>query len=217
MKQLKRISSVLMGCVLALPGLSDLTGTAPACYNQSFTSSKGPLDGWNIDYDWTGNEHQMGNQKNASFLPQFNGRKNVLKMSVPSGFETKVETPLIPYEAGDMYKCTFDIYIENVAVHALFQGYNLKPGIPPSEPAQMQNLRRMYKAEYVQEEKGGWRTVTVSIPNPQISTTAYRHLKKIRYITVLMYVPGDTYFKDGNFYISNVNVVKLPGKVTVSK
>ena len=43
----------------------------------------------------------MGNHKNASVLPVFRAKEKVLKMAVPSGFETKVETPLIPYERSE--------------------------------------------------------------------------------------------------------------------
>jgi hypothetical protein len=216
MKRMQHISLAVLGFVLALPSLA-ATAETNYCYNSTFTSSKGPLDGWNVNYDWTGNTKQMGNHDNVSVLPSFNGRTNVLKIAVPSGFESKVETPLIPYEVGDMYQCTFDICVEKVVVNTLFQGYNLKPGIPPSETPKLQNMRRMYKAEYVASKGTMWKTVTVSLPNAQITELSYSHLKKIRYITVLMYVPGATYFEDGNFYISNVRIVKLPGKAKVVK
>ncbi|MDX9867802.1 MAG: hypothetical protein RBT78_07740 [Kiritimatiellia bacterium] len=187
------------------------------CYNSDFTSAKGPLDGWHTDYDWTRNKHQMGNHKNASVLPVFRAKEKVLKMAVPSGFETKVETPLIPYEPGDRYECTFDICVENVAVNILFQGYNLKPGISPDETPNLQNLRRMYKAEYVTAKGAVWKNMRVTIPNEKVSPVAYSHLKKVRYITVLMYVPGATYFKDGNFYVTNLKIVKLPEKARVTQ
>lgn len=216
MKRMQNTIGTFFGLALALASLA-ASGATNYCYNSDFTSSKGPLDGWNVDYDWTRNKHQMGNAKNASVLPEFKGRKNVLRIAVPSGFESKVEVPLIPYEAGDMYQCTFDIYVEKVVVNALFQGYNLKPGISPSDPPKLQNMRRMYKAEYVALNGATWKTVTVTIPHAQISATAYGHLKKIRYITVLMYVPGATYFEDGNFYVSNLRIVKLPGKAKVKQ
>lgn len=216
MKRVQGVIGALLGLVMALSSQAAPTETN-YCYNSDFTSSKGALDGWNVDYDWTRNKQQMGNAKNASVLPEFKGRKNVLRIAVPSGFESKVETPLIPYEAGDMYQCTFDIYVEKVVVNTLFQGYNLKPGVPPGENTKLQDLRRMYKAEYVATKGPMWKTVTVGIPHAQVSATAYGHLKKIRYITVLMYVPGATYFEDGNFYLSNVRITKLPGKVKVAQ
>lgn len=217
MKQMQAIIGMFLVFVMAVTSQAAQPGTN-YCYNSDFTSSKGALDGWNVDFDWTRNKHQMGNHKNVSVLPEFKGRKNVLKMAVPSGYESKVETPLIPYEAGDMYQCTFDVYIQNVVLNVLFQGYNLKPGIPPGEDTKLHDMRRMYKAEYVATKGAMWKSVTVNIPNaPQISAIANSHLKKIRYLTVLMYVPGDTYFEDGNFYVSNMRIVKLPGKAKVTQ
>jgi hypothetical protein len=188
------------------------------CYNSSFDSEKGNFDGWNINFDWTNNSKQMGNHQNVSFLPEFKGKRNVLKMKVPSGYESKVETPLIPYKMGERYKCTFDIIIEGVDfMKVLFQGYNLKPGIPPSDKPLIQDLRRTYKAESIDASKGAaWKTVTVEFPMAQVSEIASTHLKKVRYITVLMYVPGAT-FGAGNFYISNMKITKLPAPFTVKK
>ncbi|MEI6150508.1 MAG: hypothetical protein WCS01_15520, partial [bacterium] len=184
--------------------------------NHSFDSEKGPFDGWNIDFDWTANKHQMGNHLNVSYLPAFQGKNNVLKMAVPSGYESKVETPLIPYTMGDRYKCTFDIFIDAVSLKILFQGYNLKPGIPPSDKPLMQDMRRLYKAESMDVKGGAWKSISVEFPMPQVSELAFSHLKKVRYLTVLIYVPGGTY-GEGNFYLSNFKIVKLPSQVTVKK
>ena len=197
---------------------SSMAAESNVCYNSSFNSEKGNFDGWNLNFDWTNNKHQMGNHQNVSFLPEFKGKRNVLKMKVPSGYESKVETPLIPYTMGERYKCTFDILIEDVNMRIHFQGYNLKPGIPPSDTPLLQDMRRNYKAESIDASKGAaWKTVTVEFPMAQVSELAASHLKKIRYITVLMYVPGATYFTAGNFYISNMRITKLPAPFTVKK
>ena len=93
-----------------------------------------------------------------------------------------------------------------------------KPGIPPSDKPLMQDLRRSYKAENIDATKGAsWKTVTVEFPMAQVSETAATHLKKVRYITVLMYVPGATFFSPGNFYVSNMKITKLPVPFTVKK
>lgn len=217
MKRIGKGAVWLCGVVL-VSALRAAPAETNYCYNSDFTSAKGPLDGWNIDYDWTLIKKQTGNAKNASVLPMFRAKERVLKMAVPSGYETKVETPLIPYEPGDRYQCTFDILVENnLEVHILFLGYNLKPGISPNEPPKLQNLRRVYKAEYVAATGAAWKTMRVTIPNETISPVAYSHLKKVRYITVFMFVPGSTYLRDGNFYVSNLKIVKLPEKVKVTK
>jgi hypothetical protein len=208
-----------LGCALFTLAMtvSSMAAESNVCYNSSFDSEKGNFDGWNLNFDWTANSHQAGNHLNASYLQEFKGKRNVLKMKVPSGYESKVETPLIPYKMGDRYKCTFDILIEEVNLKILFQGYNLKPGIPPSDKPLMQDLRRSYKAENIDAAKGAaWKTVTVEFPMAQVSETAATHLKKVRYITVLMYVPGATYGA-GNFYVSNMKITKLPVPFTVKK
>jgi hypothetical protein len=207
-----------LGCMIGglAMTLSSQAVDENVCYNHSFDSEKGHFDGWNIDFDWTANKHQMGNHLNVSYLPEFRGKKNVLKMAVPSGYESKVETPLIPYKTGDRYKCTFDILVDAVSVKILFQGYNLKPGIPPDDKPLIQDMRRTYKAASVDVNGAAWESVSVEFPMPEISELAFSHLQKVRYLTVLIFVPGATYGA-GNFYLANVKIVKLPSQVTVKK
>ncbi len=202
--------------VLAL-GCLPAAGQSNYCYNGSFNSSKGPLDGWNLNYDWTENSKQIGNHKLASYLPEFKGRKNVLKMAVPGGYESKVETALIAYQPGDRYKCTFDLYTEKVGLRVLFLGYSLRPGIAPGDEPKLQDLRRVYKGDAGEGGGASWKPVSVAFPHEQISELAYSHLKKIRYITVLMYVPGGTLPDPGVFYLANVKIEKLSGKCKVTK
>jgi hypothetical protein len=187
------------------------------CYNSDFSSEKGHFDGWTVDFDWTGNSHWQGNALNVSFLPEFKGKQNVLKMKVPKGYESKVETPLVAYKTGERYKCTFDICVEDVTMKMRVNGYSFKPGIRPYDPPKLQDMRPVYRTEQMDVNRGAWRTVSMEFPNnSQISQTAYNHLKKVRYISVLTYVPGETYGA-GNFYIANMRIVKLPGEVKIKK
>lgn len=215
MKQIYLTISLALG--LALTALSQ-AGDLNLCYNAAFDSEKGNLDGWNLNYDWTGVGLQQGNHLNASYLPEFRGKKNVLHMKVPDGYESKVESPLIAYETGDRYKCTFDIYIEGVNMKMLFNGYQFTPGIKPYENPKLQDLRRIYKTEQMDMKQGSrWQSMTMYFPNnSQISSTAYAHLKKVRQICFFIYVPGHTYGA-GDFYLSNVRITKVPGKVSVKK
>ncbi|MFO7937875.1 MAG: hypothetical protein R6V06_09765 [Kiritimatiellia bacterium] len=187
------------------------------CYNGDFTLGDDHLEGWNLNYDWTGISLQQGNHLNASFLPHFRGKRNVMRMNVPKGYESKIECKLIPYKAGERYKCTFDIYIENVNMKMLFNGYRFKPGIRPYDDPKLQDLRRIYKSDQKNMKKGsGWKRKTMFFPTEsRVSATAYRHLKKVRYISTFFYVPGHTYTEEGNFYLANVKITKLPGEVSV--
>lgn len=215
MKQVNRVLGVVLGGLVSL-AVAPALAQSNYCYNGSFTATNNPLDGWGLNYDWSGNSKQMGNHNNASFLPEFKGRKNVLKMVVPKNYESKVETPVMEYEPGDRYKCTFDLYADVGDMRLLFLGYNLAPGVAPSELPKLSDLRRLYKGDVVNASGASWKTMTVTFPHEQISELAYKHLKKVRYITVMMFVPGGTGYS-GSFYISNVKVVKLPGKCKVTK
>jgi len=215
MKQIYLMASLVLS--LSLTAFSQAV-ELNLCYNGSFNSEKGNLDGWNLDYDWTGIKLQQGNHLNASYLPEFRGRKSVMHMKVPDGYESKIESPLIAYEIGDRYKCTFDILIEGVNMKMLFNGYQFGPGVKPYENPKLQDLRRIYKTEQMDMKKGGgWKTMTMYFPNnSQISSAAYTHLKKVRQIGIFLYVPGHTY-GSGDFYLSNVRITKVPGKVSVKE
>jgi len=78
MTRMQWMGGVVLWGALGLAGLPTLA-QSNLCYNASFSSTNGSLDGWNLDYDWTGSPKYAGNQKNASFLPEYKGRKNVLK------------------------------------------------------------------------------------------------------------------------------------------
>ncbi len=215
MKRVNRILSLVFGG-LVLMAFAPVMAESNLCFNSSFSSTSNPFEGWGLNYDWSGNSKQMGNHKNASFLPEFKGRSNVLKMVVPGGYESKVETPIMEYVPGDRYKCTFDLYADIGNMRVLFLGYALAPGVPPGDLPKFSDLRRIYKGDAQDASGASWKSVTVIFPKEQISELAYKHLKKIRYMTVMMFVPGGT-FGAGTFYISNVKVVKLPGKCKVTK
>ena len=215
MKHVNRILGLVLGGLVVM-AVAPVMAESNLCFNSSFSSTNDPFEGWGLDYDWSGNSKQMGNQKNASFLPEYKGRSNVLKMVVPNSYESKVEIPVMEYEPGDRYKCTFDLYAEGVSLRLMFLGYALAPGVPPSDLPKFSDLRRIYKGDAVDASGPFWKSMTVIFPKEEISELAYKHLKKVRYMTVLMYVPGGSGMA-GAFYISNMKVVKLPGKSKVLK
>ena len=215
-KRLKGMVGLVAGGLMSL-GVLPAPAESNLCPNASFDAAKSPLEGWGVNYDWTGNSKQMGNQDNISVLPEFQGRRHVLKVGVPKDYESKVETPLIAYEPGARYTCTFDLYEDVGSVRILFLGYNWRPGVAPSDEPKHQDMRRLYKGDVIETHKGAaWKTVSVTFPHEEISELAYNHLKKVRYVTLFLFVPGATGFS-GNFYISNLKMVKLPGKCKVRK
>ncbi|HPC49897.1 MAG TPA: hypothetical protein PL016_07180, partial [Kiritimatiellia bacterium] len=74
MKRIGKGAVWLCGVVL-VSALRAAPAETNYCYNSDFTSAKGPLDGWNIDYDWTLIKKQTGNAKNASVLPMFRAKE----------------------------------------------------------------------------------------------------------------------------------------------
>lgn len=225
MKHMKPIIGLVLGGMVALLA-SGAYAETNLCPNASFTSAKDPLEGWGVNYDWTGNEKQIGNQKNISVLPEFKGRKNVLKVIVPKNYESKFETPLMAYEPGARYQCTFDLCADAVWIKMLFLGYKWRPGIAPNDEPKLQDMRRVFKGNIVEVnnqlagttvEVRSWKKFSVTFPHEEVSELAYKNLKQIRYVTVFMYTPGGGYGFEGNFYVSNLKVVKLPGKCKVMK
>lgn len=202
--------------LICLPALAE----SNLCYNGSFTVPNDPFDGWNINYEWTGNSKLMNNHNKISFLPEFKGKKNVMRITslTAADKDTKVETSLMEYEAGARYKCTLDHYGELTGgepVRVFFLGYAWRPGIAPTEVPQLMDMRRVYKSEFGAGTGAAWKTVTATLPGPQISELAYKNLKKVRYMTVMILMASEDCL--GRSYIANVKVVKLTDKYKVTK
>ena len=216
----KAIRTGWLGCfaMIVVAGTSALAqlSSSNLCYNADFTATPDPLDRWGINYDWSGSDKQIGNHKSISLLPEYHGRKNVLKIGVPASFESKFETPVMEFEPGSRYSCTFET-CGDVGYRAMFLGYNFKPGMAPYDNPKHQDMRRLYKG--TASEVGGspsWKKVTLALPSEQVSELALKSLKKVRYMTVFAYVPGGCGTK-GAFYISNMKIVKLSGGFKVKK
>lgn len=182
------------------------------CCNGTFSSPKDPLEGWTIDYGFTGSTVYMDNRSSISFCPEHLGRKQVLRIAKVK--ESKVETPVISFEQGTRYQCTMDVLAgSGVRIH--FNGYDWKPGVEPYEKPQLKDLRQVFKGDSFAGGPFPWRMVTVAMPHPKVSPLAQSHLRKIRFITVEVLVPAD-YQSDPETYIANVKITKI-GKYTVSK
>jgi hypothetical protein len=179
------------------------------CYNGGFNSTNGPLDGWNVNYEWMNNSNYMQNHEHVQVLPSFKGKKNVMWMNPP--VQGRVESKLIPIEQGCRYKCTLDLYCEG-GVRFYFNCYKWEPGIAPHAEPKLSEMRRIYKGEPFDRGGGSkWETISFYLPKAEISELAQEHYKYVRFATVYM-----TRYR-GGFYVANVKVEKMPGTYRVVK
>ena len=200
---------------MSLAGLSLIWAAAAAaqtgsnlCYNGSFNSTNGPLDGWNVNYEWKGNKHFMKNHEACSVLPTFQGKSNVLWVNPPE--QGRVESKLIPIEKGVRYKCTLDLCAPDVIFY--FCCYKWEPGIAPHPEPKLSELRMVYRGEHFMGGSGsGWKTISFYLPMEEISELAWKHYKDVRFATVYM-----TRYR-GDFHVANVRVEKIPGTYKVVK
>ena len=96
---------------LAIAAAGGVCGAAGSkenlCYNGTFDVAEKPLDGWTIDYDWTGSTHYQGNHTRVSPVASHKGKRQV--MMINGAKETKAESRPIVFEQGARYRCTLEI------------------------------------------------------------------------------------------------------------
>ncbi|MCX6998257.1 MAG: hypothetical protein NTV49_14530 [Kiritimatiellaeota bacterium] len=179
------------------------------CYNGSFNSTNGPLDGWNVNYEWMGNQNFMKNHEACTMLPSYKGKSNVLWVN--PGTQARVESKPIPIEKGVRYKCTMDLIADDSRFY--FKCYKWEPGIAPHPDPHLSELRRTYKSEAYTGGSGGggWKTVSFYLPMEEISELAWQHYKDVRFATIYM-----CRYR-GGWYVTNVRVEKIPGTYKVVK
>ena len=183
---------------------------AELCHNGGFSHAEDPLNGWMIDYAWSGNSHYMGNKSHIKFLPRYGGKSGVMHVDGRGG-ETKVECLPIPFERGARYRCTID-YKATTGPHIYFTGYKWKPGIRPyaDKPVHIGDLRRIYKSAFrnhkVRGLSGGWKRETFEFPMTNASALSLKHLKYVRFMTVYFVV---VQYARGEAWIDNVSVKRI--------
>lgn len=202
-----------MSCALACLSAWPAAAQSNLCYNGSFTSPADPLDGWIIDYAWTGNARYVNNRSTVSALPEFKGRQHVMRLAYT--YENKVECKPIEFELGARYQCTLD-FIGDVPVRVNFNGYMWEPGVAPYPDPQIKDLRRIFKSEAFSGTANNWKSVKITFPQPEVSELAWSHLKQVRYFTVMVLVPAAGIPGKGT-YVTNVKVIKLGQPVKVVK
>jgi hypothetical protein len=208
-----RLSIIVLSVALMLMaprGIAEPTRLgSELCHNGGFQNAEKALDGWMIDYAWTGNSHYVGNKANITFLPRYGGKSNVMHVDGRGG-ETKVECLPIPFERGARYRCTID-YKTTAGPHIYFAGYKWKPGIRPyhDKPIHIGDLRMIYKSTFrkhkVRSLSGGWKRETFEIPMHNASELSIKHMKYVRFITVYFILPGG----GGEAWINKVSVTRI--------
>ena len=208
----ERIIALSLGLMLlaATVVAAPVSKGAELCHNGGFSDAEDPLNGWMIDYAWSGISHYMGNKANIKFLPRYGGKSGVMHVDGRGG-ETKVECLPIPFEPGARYRCTID-YKSTAGPHIYFTGYKWKPGIRPyaDKPVHLGDLRRIYKSAFrghkVRSLSGGWKRETFEFPMANASELSLKHLKPVRFVTVdFILVSGGR----GEAWIDNVSVKRI--------
>ncbi len=185
------------------------------CFNGDFSNTNNALEGWTVDYAWTGNTHYMDNKSTVKVLPEHEGRKHV--MCITPNEQSKVECKPIKVERGFRYRATLELLGGGSSSHGTerfyFTGYSFAPGVAPYDDPEIKDFRRLIKADpWAGANVHPWKTITVEFPHKEVSALEYKHLKKVRYITLyLLAQTGEP------TYIANVKIVKLPETYTVRK
>lgn len=189
---------------IILPSLL-LIATAFAVHAQSllengnFDNPTDPLKGWLIDYEWTGNSNYVGNKKHVSIVTE-GARKNVVKFDSAGDAGVKMECRAFPIEPGFKYVCNLDI--KGAGYRIYFAGYQFAPGVRPHENPELGELRMIYQSKATTGSGEAWKQEKLELPGIALSAAAIEHLKKVRYLTVYIWMakPG---------FVDNVTVTKV--------
>lgn len=212
---MKRIKRVLV-CGLVWLAAMSVRAETNLCFNGGFTSTNEPLEGWTIDYAWSGSSVYSGNKSTVSYLPEFNGKKHVMKI-VPSA-QSKVECKPIKFEQGCRYRCSLYLYGGGMrggwdwTCRFYFTGYMWRPGVAPYDDPEIKDFRRVLKGKPWVGKTSAWTPVTFEFPMTTVSELENKHLKKVRYITAYLLENSGA-----PTYIADVKIIKLPGTYTVKK
>ncbi len=167
--------------------------------NGNFDNPTDPLKGWVTDYEWTGNSHYVGNKKLVSIVTE-GARKNVVKFGDNGDAGVKIECRAFPLEPGFKYVCNLDI--KCAAYRIYFAGYQWAPGVHPHENPELGKLRMIYQSKAATGTTDAWKQEKLELPGVTLSPQAIEHLKKVRYLTVYIWMakPG---------FVDNVTVTKV--------
>lgn len=186
----------------SLPLLALPPSSAPQSIieNGNFDDPADPLKGWIVDYAFTGNSHYIGNKSHVSIATE-GIRKNVVQFDSAGGAGVKMECRSFAREPGFKYTCTLDVKGGGYRIY--FAGYQFAPGVRPHENPDLGELRMIYQSKATVGSSEEWKQERVELPGVTLSQQAIDHLKKVRYLTVYIWMaqPG---------LVDNVTVIKSP-------
>jgi hypothetical protein len=157
--------------------------------NGNFDDSADPLRGWIVDYAFTGNSNYVGNKSHVSIATE-GARKNVVQFGEAGGAGVKMESRCFPIEPGFRYSCTLDI--KGGGYRLYFAGYQFTPGVRPHDNPDLGELRMVYQSKATVSSSADWKQERIDLPGVALSPQAIGHLKKVRYLTVYIWMakPG---------------------------
>lgn len=199
---MKKSASLLVGLLVMARGVC--LGQGNLLPNGDFENPEDPLAGWTTNYEWLKNPHFMNNHNRLRVLPRVDNHRNVLCLDVNP--QTKVESQPFPYEPGDRYRGTLDMKGNRGRFY--FAGYRWKPGVRPYENPHPGDLRLVYKGKAVMKTSRTWSPVTIEFPMKDLSETASRHLRAVRFFTIYIWA-GDEDHPDQKLYVDNVRLQKI--------
>jgi hypothetical protein len=157
--------------------------------NGTFDDPSDPLKGWVVDYAFTGNSHYVTNKSRISIASE-GERKNVVQFGANGDAGVKMECRSFPLEPGFRYTCTLDI--KSGAYRLYFAGYQFTPGVRPHENPDLGELRMVYQSKAAVGSSADWKQEKIELPGVALSPQAIDHLKKVRQLTVYIWMakPG---------------------------
>lgn len=167
--------------------------------NGNFENAAEPLKGWVVDYAWTKNSYYIGNKDHVSIAAE-GARKNVVKFGDAGDGGVKMESRAFPIEPGFKYVCNLDI--KGGGYRLYFAGYQWVPGVHPHGNPELGELRMIYQSKAVVASSADWKQEKFELPGVAPSPAAIEHLKKVRFLTVYIFMA-----KPGS--VDNVTLTKV--------
>ena len=157
--------------------------------NGNFDNASDPLKGWVVDYEWSGNSHYIGNKKHVSIATE-GARKNVVKFDANGDDGVKMECRAFPLEPGFKYVANLDVKSGGYRIY--FAGYQWAPGVRPHENPELGELRMIYQSKASVGTSNDRKKEKQELPGVTLSAAAIEHLKKVRYLTLYIWMakPG---------------------------